>query len=168
MRIISQALEDHGDSFIQSLKDFVASGRPIWGTCAGAILMSDHVSSVMGGGTNSAHLSVSSVRSVDLYGDHHIGGVGVCTCRNFFGRQTRSFETPGVSSHAAFSEFNCVFIRAPAIAAVQSPAVEELCHIEYGGERVLVAAREGNRLITCFHPELTPDDRIHRFFLSML
>lgn len=169
MRIIGQALENRGDAFIKELRGFVASGRPVWGTCAGGILLSDHVSSLLGGGTNSNQLTLSSLRSAELYGDHHhIGGVGVCTCRNFFGRQTKSFETLALSDHPNFSKFNCVFIRAPAIASVQSPDVEELCHIDYNGERVLVAVREGNRLITCFHPELTSDDRIHKFFLGMI
>jgi len=149
------------------MREYAKSGRPIWGTCAGCILLSDHVSSSLGGGWNDGQVSLSSVKAESLYGDHHIGGLDINTCRNFFGRQSRSFETKSESSDPAFHEFPSVFIRAPAIVKL-GPGVISLGTISYNGDEVTVAARQGNLLVTCFHPELTDDLRVHKFFLGMV
>ena len=139
----------------------------MWGTCAGCILLSDHVSSILGGGNNKVSPTIESVQAVSLYGDYHIGGVDINTCRNFFGRQVKSFETKCTSSVEEFSEFPCVFIRAPAIAAVGGKATA-LAKIHHNDQEIIVAARQGNLLVTCFHPELTEDTRIHKYFLAMV
>lgn len=157
-------------SVFEKLKEFARQGKPIWGTCAGCILLSDHVSSVLGGGTNDKKTHLESVIAAELYGDHHIGGIGINTCRNFFGRQTKSFETSCIAHTGTpeeFKDFPCVFIRAPAIVSV-GPKATALAAIQHGGEHIIVAARQNNLLATCFHPELTPDSRIHKYFLEMV
>ena len=139
----------------------------MWGTCAGCILLSNHVSSSLGGGDNDAHRHLESIQAASLYGEQHIGGININTCRNYFGRQTKSFETVAQSSNPEFNQFPCVFIRAPAIASVSDGAMA-LATIEYAGDMITVAARQGNLLATCFHPELTEDNRVHSYFLSMV
>ena len=114
------------------------------------------------------HVDLEGVKASSLYGDHHIGGVDINTCRNFFGRQTKSFETVSESHVAqAFNGFPCVFIRAPAIVSVGVGATA-LAWIQHNGEKIAVAAKQGSLLVTCFHPELTNDVRIHAYFLDMV
>ena len=156
------------DPMIRALQEFAKSGKVVWGTCAGCILLSDHVSSVLGGGTNEGNVHLEAVKASSLYGDHHIGGIDINTCRNFFGRQTRSFETKTLkSSVPEFSEYPCVFIRAPAIVTV-GPMATNLASIMHNNEEIIVAAQQGNLLSTCFHPELTNDTRIHEYFLKLV
>jgi 5'-phosphate synthase pdxT subunit len=143
------------------------AGMPAFGTCAGCILLSDHVSSSLGGGDNVKVAHLNSLEAIAVYGEQHIGGLDVNTCRNFFGRQTRSFTTFSKSSDDAFENFPCIFIRAPAIASV-GPRASALAKIEHEGEDITVAVRQENLLGTCFHPELSNDTRIHRYFLSMV
>lgn len=125
--------------FIDALKDFYHEGKPIYGTCAGLILLAKKIRGEEGS---------------------HLGLMDIEVERNAFGRQRESFEAelmiPGVAAN-----FPAVFIRAPYVTEV------------YGEARVLakyddkiVAVEEGNLLATAFHPELTEDDRIHRYFLQ--
>ena len=153
-------------TILKALQSFAKSGRVIWGTCAGCILLSDHVSSVLGGGRNDQPAQLESVKASSLYGDHHIGGIDINTCRNFFGRQTKSFETLSVSTLHEFDSFPCVFIRAPAIVTV-GPLATKLASIVHNNEEIVVAARQANLMSTCFHPELTTDRRIHQYFLDL-
>jgi 5'-phosphate synthase pdxT subunit len=139
----------------------------VFGTCAGCILLSDRVSSVLGGGDNHKKSDVITLDSAALYGEQHVGGMDITTCRNFFGRQTKSFASKCNSKDAAFDGFTCVFIRAPAIASVGQMATK-LATVKHGESETIVAARQGNLLGTCFHPELTNDDRIHRYFIGMV
>lgn len=155
------------DLIWSKLKEFAAAGKPIWGTCAGCILLSNHVSSSLGGGSNDGTTTLSSVRAESLYGDTHIGGIDINTCRNFFGRQSKSFEISTKSSNPVFDNFPALFIRAPAIVSA-SKEVEILGTIHYNDEDVIVAVRQGNLLATCFHPELTDDLRVHKFFISLV
>ena len=155
------------DAVFAKLKEFAKSGKPVWGTCAGCILLSDHVSSSLGGGDNHAHRHLESVQATSLYAEQHIGGININTCRNFFGRQTKSFETVAISNVPELNDCPCVFIRAPAIAHVGTGA-SPLATIKYGDEEITVAAQQGNLFVTCFHPELTSDDRVHRYFLSIV
>lgn len=167
MRVIGQGSGDREESVLHKLRELSASGKPIWGTCAGCILLSDHVSSNLGGGTNDCKTSLAAVKASSLYGDCHIGGIDIDTCRNFFGRQTKSFETVCSSSDAHFDRFPCVFIRAPAIVSIGAKATP-LASINHEGEVITVAAKQGNLLATCFHPELTNDLRIHKYFINMV
>lgn len=149
------------------LRRFVQSGKPVFGTCAGCIMLSDHVSSLLGGGDNSRETSLSTLQSEEIYEEKHIGGMDINTCRNFFGRQTKSSMIIAKSSHPEFSEFPCIFIRAPAIISA-GPSVTILATITRDGTETIVAARQGNVLGTCFHPEISGDDRVHKYFLRMI
>jgi 5'-phosphate synthase pdxT subunit len=137
----------------------LAADRPVWGTCAGAIFLSRDVR-----------------REQPL-----LGLMDIRVERNAFGRQVDSFEmeidvpalaeleaqpAPAGNGHAAEPRprpFHAVFIRAPLIEQV-GPGVEVLSRLADGR---IVAARQGHLLATSFHPELTPDDRFHRLFLSL-
>lgn len=131
---------------IEPLRAFGRS-HPVWGTCAGAIFLS-----------KDAH------RDQPLLGMMDIG-----VERNAFGRQVESFET---DLHVAALEdpqrpFHAVFIRAPLIERV-GPQVEVLAELSDGNRSArIVAAQQGKWLATSFHPELTGDDRFHRYFLTL-
>ena len=121
--------------------------KAIWGTCAGAILLS-----------RDAHRSQPLLELMDITVD-----------RNAYGRQIASFETEldipalkAVSSSSA--PFNGVFIRAPLISSVGKDA-ETLASLPDGR---VVAAQQGHLLATAFHPELTEDDRVHRYFIQLI
>jgi pyridoxal 5'-phosphate synthase pdxT subunit len=115
----------------------------VWGTCAGAILLAREV-----------------------FRDQPILGLmDIAVRRNAFGRQVDSFEI-GLSVPAledANRAFHAIFIRAPIIDHI-GPDVEILSRLPDG---IIVAARQGRLLATCFHPELTQDDRFHRMFIKM-
>lgn len=166
MRIIAEK-----DDLFASLREYISTGRPVWGTCAGCIILSDRVSSVLGGGTNLKVAHVETVTASELYGASSVGGVDISTCRNFFGRQTKSFQAychshlPAAS--AAFDNYPCIFIRAPAIIHIGDNA-KALASIRHEEEEVVVAAIQDNLLVTCFHPELTSDMRIHKYFLTLV
>lgn len=120
--------------------------HPIWGTCAGAIF-----------------LSKDARRPQPL-----LGIMDIRVARNAFGRQINSFEIdldmpflPSSNGHSA--PFHTVFIRAPLIESVFGNA-QALVTLPDGS---IVAARQGRLLATSFHPELTVDDRFHRYFLEM-
>jgi 5'-phosphate synthase pdxT subunit len=121
--------------------------KPIWGTCAGAIF-----------------LSRDARRTQPL-----LSLMDITVERNAFGRQTESFEVeldvPALNRvDTELGPFHAIFIRAPLIESVAGSA-QVLATLEDGR---IVAAQEGNLLATSFHPELTGDDRFHRYFLSMI
>ena len=151
----------------QAMKALVKMGMPVFGTCAGCILLSDRVSSSLRGGDNTKVAHLDGIEAIAVYGEHHIGGLDIDTCRNFFGRQTRSFKAPAISESESLKNFPCVFIRAPAIAHVGDNA-SVLARVIHDGEEIVVAVRQGNLLGTCFHPELSGDDRVHQYFLSIV
>ena len=128
---------------LQPLRDLVDSGFPIYGTCAGTILLAKDI-----GGLDQPLLA-----TMDLVVE-----------RNAFGRQLQSFETDLKIDGLGDEPFRAVFIRAPAIKSV-GPTVETLASLENG---TIVAAREGSLVVSCFHPELTDDDRFHRSFLELV
>lgn len=126
----------------------MSARTPIWGTCAGAIL-----------------LSRDARRTQPL-----LGLMDITVERNAFGRQVDSFELDlpvAVLEHPE-RPFHAVFIRAPLIESA-GEQVEILASLESteGGVSI-VAAREGHLLATSFHPELTDDDRFHRYFLEIV
>ena len=132
---------------IEPIQQFARAGLPIWGTCAGMILLAREI------GSEPPHISVMDI-SVQ---------------RNAFGRQVASFEmdlsVPALAApHAAPAArpFHAVFIRAPRIERA-GPAVEVLAQLPDGA---IVAARQANLLVTSFHPELTDDTRFHQFFAA--
>jgi 5'-phosphate synthase pdxT subunit len=132
-------------NLIEPLRAMARSGKPMWGTCAGMIFMAKDVE-----------------REQPL-----LGLMDVKVKRNAFGRQVDSFETDlDVKDIDGKRPFHAVFIRAPLIESV-GPGVDVLATLDRNGEPAIVAARQGRLLATSFHPELSSDDRFHRFFLRM-
>jgi 5'-phosphate synthase pdxT subunit len=128
---------------LDPLRTFAASGRPVLGTCAGAILLSSEI--------------------LDGRSDQHcLGVIDISTRRNGFGRQVDSFEEE-VSIEALGDEpFHAVCIRAPVIERA-GPGVEVLARID--AHPALV--RTGAIMVSIFHPELSGDTRLHRWFLDL-
>jgi 5'-phosphate synthase pdxT subunit len=134
---------------VDPIRRMAEKGLPVWGTCAGMILMAKDIG-----------------RDQPL-----IGLMDIVVMRNAFGRQVSSFETdlmiPALDSVSNADErgrrFRAVFIRAPAIERVGAKAIE-LARLPDG---TIVAAQQGNLLATAFHPELGGDTRFHRHFLNM-
>ena len=120
----------------------VKEGMPVYGTCAGMIALSRQA-----GGGEPPLLRL----------------MNITVQRNAYGRQVDSFETELEIPALGGPPLHAVFIRAPMIEAV-GPDVEVLASL--GGKPVL--ARQGNMLVSAFHPELTADDRVHRYFIEML
>ncbi|MBN1680482.1 MAG: pyridoxal 5'-phosphate synthase glutaminase subunit PdxT [Anaerolineae bacterium] len=123
---------------LEPLRDF-AVHKPVWGTCAGMILLANDIG-----------------RDQPL-----IGVMDIKVDRNAFGRQVDSFETDLTVPELGAAPFHAVFIRAPLVTGVGEHA-HVLARLDDGG---IVAVRQGHWLATAFHPELTPDDRFHRYFL---
>ena len=136
---ISKLMESYG--FYEPIAARHAKGMAIWGTCAGAILIAKHISE-----------GIEGQRGLEL--------MDIEVRRNAYGRQTESFEADLGFSHIG-EAYRGVFIRAPWIESV-SEGVEVLA----SHEGHIVAARQGGLLATTFHPELTGDPRIHRYFVQ--
>jgi len=140
---IGKLANDFG--LMEPLKAF-GREKAIWGTCAGAIFLS-----------KDAHRKQPLLSLMDIQ-----------VARNAFGRQLDSFETdiivPALQQvDPSNKPYHAVFIRAPLIEKVQGTA-EVIATLPDGS---IVAAQQGHLLATSFHPELTPDDRFHRYFLSL-
>ncbi|MCY9666893.1 pyridoxal 5'-phosphate synthase glutaminase subunit PdxT [Paenibacillus alginolyticus] len=127
--------------FIDALKEFSAAGKPIFGTCAGLIVIAKEIT-----GQPEAHLEL----------------MDITVARNAFGRQRESFETD-LPIKGIDENVRAVFIRAPLIEKV-GPGVDVLA--TYDGQ--IVAAQQGHLLAASFHPELTDDFRLHSYFLDMV
>lgn len=133
------------------LREF-AKEHAIWGTCAGAIFLS-----------KDAHRKQPLLEVMDIIVE-----------RNAFGRQVDSFEIdldiPVLKTvDSEGRPYHAVFIRAPLIQEVHTPAevLSRLPESNHKGGGRIVAARQGRLLATSFHPELTDDDRFHRYFLEL-
>ena len=124
------------------IKEIAESGIPIFGTCAGLILMAKEI--------------VASDQP-------RLGLMNITAHRNAFGRQVDSFETDLEIEGLDGEPFKAVFIRAPYIKEVKN-GVEVLSRV---GDKI-VLVRERNFLAAAFHPELTDDDRIHNLFLEQI
>jgi 5'-phosphate synthase pdxT subunit len=130
-------------AFVPALEKFHGAGRPIFGTCAGAILLA---------------------REVDNPRQFSLGFIDITVERNAYGRQRESFEAPGLAVlEGRPVELPMVFIRAPRIRQT-GPGVETLAR--HGAEPVL--ARQASVLVGTFHPELTDDPAVHRYFCAMV
>ncbi len=127
---------------LDPLRERVRTGMPLYGTCAGAILMATQIV-----GRHDA--------------PHRLGVMDIAVRRNAYGRQLDSFEADldvaGLDSH-----FRAVFIRAPVIEET-GPDVQVLAEVD--GHPVLV--RQGTMLASTFHPEMTPDARLHEMFVQL-
>ena len=127
----------------EPLMSYARSGRPVWGTCAGMVLLAD--------------------RLVEDRPEP-LGLMAMGVLRNGFGRQVDSFETDLEIAGIEGEPFHAVFIRAP-VACEPGPSVQVLARLP-GGE--IVAVQQGHLLATAFHPELTSDPRMHRYFLDLV
>ena len=127
----------------EPLRDRIASGLPVWGTCAGAILLAERAPG----------LDRPTLAALDITVE-----------RNAFGRQLDSFEADLEIDGLEGGPFRCVFIRAPAISEA-GPGVEVLARL---GDGSIAACRKGALLATTFHPELTNDLRLHALFAAMV
>jgi len=159
----------------------IATGMPVYGSCAGMIMLADHV--------------------LDGRPDQRtFGGIEMTVRRNAFGRQVDSFEAPIVLDGLGADPFHAVFIRAPWVESV-ADEVQVLGRVPAGGRAVpvaghassvppeghvrgggvtgagdvpdaaagrIVAVRQGNLLATSFHPEITGDLRVHRHFVELV
>jgi 5'-phosphate synthase pdxT subunit len=128
-------------NLLEPLKELAADGFPIWGTCAGMILLA---------------------KRLDETGIPALEAMDVRVCRNAFGRQVDSFEVDLNVPALGDSPYHAIFIRAPIIQDV-GPGITVLARLLDGTP---VAVREGRLLATAFHPELTSDLRFHRYFIE--
>ena len=137
------------DGFFEPLRDARRAGMPMYGSCAGMIMLADRVA--------------------DARPDQEtIGGIDMTVRRNAFGRQVDSFEADVAVPSIGGEPFRAVFIRAPWVEDV-APEVEVLARVRRGSdESTIVAVRQGRLLATAFHPELTGDHRIHESFVSFV
>ncbi|MCX7024132.1 MAG: pyridoxal 5'-phosphate synthase glutaminase subunit PdxT [Spirochaetes bacterium] len=135
---IGKLLADFG--LASPLRDLILSGLPVWGTCAGMILLA---------------------KGIENDARRHLAVMDIVVSRNAYGPQSESFAASGDISCIEGGPFPLVFIRAPRIVTVGS-GVEPLAF--HGGH--IVACRERNMLATAFHPELTDDRRFHGFFVD--
>jgi pyridoxal 5'-phosphate synthase pdxT subunit len=126
---------------LDPLRGLARGGLPIWGTCAGMILLA---------------------KRLDATGIPALEAMDIAVRRNAFGRQVDSFEADLSMPVLGAIPFHAVFIRAPIIEQV-GDSVEVLARLADGTP---VAARQGRLLATAFHPELTADLRLHQFFLQ--
>lgn len=126
---------------LQPLRERIEQGMPVYGSCAGLILL---------------------CRVIENSDQPRLGVLDATVRRNAFGRQVDSFETDLAMPEIGPEPVPAVFIRAPVITGV-GPGVKVLAEVK----RQAVAVRQNNILATSFHPELTPDTRLHGYFLGM-
>ncbi|MFF3828960.1 pyridoxal 5'-phosphate synthase glutaminase subunit PdxT [Streptomyces griseus] len=129
---------------MEPLRERVRAGMPVYGTCAGMILLAE---------------KILDPRS----GQETVGGIDMIVRRNAFGRQNESFEAAVEVGGVEGGPVDGVFIRAPWVASVGA-RTEVVA--EHGGH--IVAVRQENALATSFHPELTGDHRVHALFVDMV
>ena len=137
------------DGLMEPLREARRSGLPMFGSCAGMIMLADRVE--------------------DARPDQEtVGGIDMTVRRNAFGRQVDSFESE-VRFSVLAEPVHAVFIRAPWIEEV-GPDVEVLASVrpEEGAPDRIVAVRQGRLLATSFHPEVADDLRLHRLFLDLV
>ncbi len=137
---------------LEPLRQAAKDGLPMFGTCAGMILLADRIED-------------------GVPGQETIGGLDVVVRRNAFGRQVDSFEGDVDVAHLD-TPFHAVFIRAPWVEWVGED-VEVVARVAEGraaGEAAgrIVAVRQGNLFATSFHPEVTGDQRIHEYFVDLV
>lgn len=127
-------------NMIIPLREMIVSGIPVWGTCAGMILLAKEIEN-----DDNTYLSVMDIK----------------VRRNAYGRQIDSFKTMDTIKEVSDNPIPLIFIRAPYI--ISSGDDVEIIHKINGN---IVAARQDNILVTSFHPELTESTEFHKYFLS--
>jgi 5'-phosphate synthase pdxT subunit len=132
----------------EPLQQAIRDGLPAYGTCAGMIMLADHIE----GG---------------IVGQETIGGLDVVVRRNAFGRQVDSFEAD-LDVNGLDAPFHALFIRAPWVEKIGQD-VEVVARVASGAAvGRIVAVRQANLLATSFHPEITGDHRMHALFVGMV
>ncbi len=127
--------------WLEILKQKIENGLPVWGTCAGMILLAEAIE-----GESGSHLATMAIK----------------VRRNAYGRQLESFDEIGEISKIGKEPIRMRFVRAPLIESWDEKKVDILC-------RVLgkaVAARQGHMLVTSFHPELVGEIKVHEYFVN--
>ncbi|KAK5578810.1 hypothetical protein RB653_008483 [Dictyostelium firmibasis] len=172
MAIIASGNDD--ENIFTFLKDYLKQGHFIWGTCAGSIMLSNKVDGQKIGGQSL------------------IGGLDVLISRNYFGRQIDSFETKinlnlkygknnnnnnnniNINSVLSLENFEAIFIRAPAILDILDKENVEIIgdfivtKKDGTKEKVITAVKQNNIIASVFHPELTNDNRFHKYFVQLV
>jgi pyridoxal 5'-phosphate synthase pdxT subunit len=134
---------------LDPIRKRIERGMPVYGSCAGMIMLA---TTVLDGRPD----------------QESFGGIAMTVRRNAFGRQIDSFEASVEISDIAGGDFHAVFIRAPWVENV-GPDVRVMGRVTSGpAAGRIVAVRQGNLLATAFHPELTGDLRVHRYFVEMV
>ena len=131
-------------NLVGAINRFHRKGKPIFGTCAGMIVLSKRI--------------------LNHPEQFRFGFIDISVSRNAYGRQIDSFEQDINIPKLGKKPFRAVFIRAPKIESVLNKKVESLA--KRGKEHIL--ARQGSVLVCSFHPELTHDTRVHEYFLKMV
>lgn len=129
-------------NLLQPLKERILNGMPVWGTCAGMILLA---------------------KSLENDPTVHLGVMDITVERNAYGRQLGSFTTEVEIEKISSNKIPLVFIRAPYVTQVKSD-VEILLEVN----NHIVACQQKQMLATSFHPELTKDTSFHRYFINMI
>jgi pyridoxal 5'-phosphate synthase pdxT subunit len=134
---------------MEPIRKRIAAGMPVYGSCAGMIMLAERI--------------------LDGRPDQEqFGGIDMTVRRNAFGRQVESFEGAVDISDISGGPFDAVFIRAPWVEQV-GEGVQVMGRVTAGpAAGRIVAVRQGNLLATAFHPELTGDLRVHRYFVEMV
>jgi 5'-phosphate synthase pdxT subunit len=134
---------------LDPIRKRIAGGMPVYGSCAGMIMLAGDV--------------------LDGRPDQEsFGGIDMTVRRNAFGRQVDSFEAPVTIEGVGGDDFHAVFIRAPWVERT-GPDVQVLGRVTAGpAAGRIVAVRQGKLLATAFHPELTGDLRVHRYFVDLV
>ncbi len=137
------------DGLMDPLREAAAAGLPMYGSCAGMILLADRI--------------------LDGHPEQQtIGGIDMTVRRNAFGRQVDSFEGGIDLAGIEGDPFPGIFIRAPWVEEIGS-AVQVLARVSGGdADGRIVAVRDRNLIATSFHPELTGDTRVHQYFVEMV
>ena len=131
----------------EPIKNRIAKGLPTYGSCAGMIMLADHIVAAK-------------------EGQETFGGIDITVRRNAFGRQVDSFESDILAPEISKNPIRAVFIRAPWVEKIGN-TVEVLASIEGADNSShAVAVRQGHLLATAFHPEITDDYSVHRYFLE--
>lgn len=142
----STAMSILDNNVFNEIKEFIKNNKPVWGTCAGMILISNNI--------------IGKIEN-----QTHIGGLDVVIERNFFGSQMQSFIT-NIKYPKEFckdGEYSAVFIRSPVIKEVyNNTKILAICN------KNIVAVQQNNILGTSFHPELTNDFSWHEYFINIV
>lgn len=141
--VMGKLMAEYG--LAQPLRALIDRGMPVWGTCAGLILLSRETDNAMAG-------------------QPLLAAMDIRTRRNAFGPQRASFEADIRVPALGDEPFHAVFIRGPVIESV-GDGVETLAQLDDG---TIVAVRQGHLMGTAFHPEVTRDSRFHAYFLALV